>query len=365
MINNDTALYIHIPFCIKKCAYCDFLSFPRFDMQDSYKSALIAEIQNFKTDKPVSSVFIGGGTPSCINAEDIADILACIRQNFDLAQNCEISMEANPGTVDEKKLEIYAKSGINRLSMGVQSFDNALLKLLGRIHTAEEAADSFRLARQYFDNINLDLMFALPRQTPEQWAETLETAVSLAPEHISAYSLIIEEGTPFYDMYRPVDEVLDRQMYHFAVDFLSKHGYNQYEISNFARSGRECRHNLRYWRGGDYKGLGLGAASLSDNKRLKNTEVLDEYLNGVTVTENISLDKADIMGEFMFLGLRCTCGISAKEFKARFCEDIYDVYGDILNKHRQNGLLEINGDNIRLTKRGIDISNMVFVDFVT
>ncbi|MBQ6554355.1 MAG: coproporphyrinogen III oxidase, partial [Firmicutes bacterium] len=217
---------------------------------------------------------------------------------------------------------------------------------------------------KYFDNTNLDLMFALPDQSQSDWENTLKSAIGLAPTHISAYSLIIEEGTPFYDKYEPVDEKLDRSMYYAARDMLAENGYEQYEISNFAKSGFECKHNLVYWQGGDYKGFGLGAASLINNKRLKNTEDMREYLDGATVTETVTLDKTEQMQEFAMLGLRCTLGISAAKFKDVFGADIYTVFGDILHKHEKAGLLEINGDNIRLTEKGIDLSNMVFVDLV-
>ena len=361
---NTLSLYIHIPFCIKKCAYCDFLSAPVFEYAGAYFAALVQEILSFDTDREIYSIFIGGGTPSAVNEKYITRILDVISKKYALAPDCEITLESNPGTLTEEKLRAYKKAGINRISMGAQSFDDRLLKILGRIHGSRDIITGFELIKKYFDNTNLDLMFALPDQSQSDWENTLKSAIGLAPTHISAYSLIIEEGTPFYDKYEPVDEKLDRSMYYAARDMLAENGYEQYEISNFAKRGFECRHNLVYWQGGDYKGFGLGAASLINNKRLKNTEDMREYLDGTTVTETLSLDKNEQMQEFVMLGLRCTVGISAAKFKDIFNEDIYTVFGSILHKHGKAGLLEINGDNIRLTKKGIDLSNMVFVDFV-
>lgn len=358
------SFYVHIPFCIRKCAYCDFLSGTDTSPLPAYISSLIREISAFKTDKKVKSIFIGGGTPSAVDSAYIGEIMHCIKNNFNLSDNCEISIETNPGTVDEQKLSEYKRLGINRLSMGIQSFNDRLLKTLGRIHDSKTAVESFRLAKKYFENINADLMFALPGQTLDDWRETLEKAVTLAPTHISAYSLIIEEGTPFYDAYTPVDERLDREMYYFAKKYLAQNGYKQYEISNFAKPGLECRHNLVYWQGGDYKGFGLGAASLVNSCRQKNTEDMREYLSGTCVTESIPLDKAEQMQEFVMLGLRCTDGIDADIFKERFSADMFDIFGDIFEKHKKNGLLTVDKRTVKLTDKGVDLSNIVFIDLV-
>ncbi len=358
------SLYIHLPFCIKKCAYCDFLSFPRFELLRDYMSALKQEISAFETKSEIMSVFIGGGTPSAVSADNIYDIMQLIARKFRLADNCEITIEANPGTLNNDKLKIYKNSGINRLSMGIQSLDNKMLSALGRIHDSGTALKSYELARKYFDNINTDLMFALPGQSLEIWLDTLKNIIALNPEHISAYSLIIEEGTPFYEKYEPVDEILDREMYYLARDMLEENGYRQYEISNFAKPDHECRHNLVYWKGGDYKGFGIGAASLWGNERLKNTENIGKYLSGVTVAERTVLDQTEQMQEFVMLGLRCTKGIESEDFYTRFGENIFERFGEIFKKHENTGLLEISGGNIRLTKKGVDLSNMVFVDFV-
>ncbi len=358
------SFYIHIPFCKRKCAYCDFLSSPDTSTLPAYLDMLLKEISMFETNEKIKSIFIGGGTPSYIDSSHIAKILELIKGNFVISPDCEISIESNPGTLDEEKLSAYTAAGINRISIGVQSFDDRLLKILGRIHDSKTAEENIRLAKKYFNNINLDLMFALPSQSLQDWKNTLEKAVSLEPTHISAYSLIIEEGTSFYEKYSYIDEVLDREMYYFARDFLFKNGYFQYEISNFAKKGYSCRHNLVYWQGGDYKGFGLGAASLLCGKRLKNTEDMREYLNEKFVCETIVLDKNEQMNEFVMLGLRCTAGINADDFKARFNAGLFDIFGDIFNKHQKNGLLEIDQKTVKLTKKGIDLSNMVFIDLV-
>ena len=344
------SLYIHIPFCVRKCLYCDFLSGFSSEYIPIYMSALYKEISAFKTDKKIKSVFIGGGTPSSVESKYISALMDILAKHFVFADNCEISMEANPCTLTEQNLDEYKKAGINRLSIGVQSFDDRLLKILGRVHDSETAKK------------NINLMFALPEQSLKDWQKTLETAVYFEPEHISAYSLIIEEGTPFYDKYEPIDESLDREMYYIAKEFLAQNCYKQYEISNFAKQGFECRHNLVYWQGGDYKGFGLGAASLINSHRLKNTENIREYINGTAVTEDIFLDKEDKMKEFVILGLRCTDGISKAEFKNRFDADIYVVFGEAIKKH--SDLLIINGDNIRFNTKGIDLSNILFSDII-
>ena len=361
---NGISLYIHIPFCVRKCAYCDFLSAANFEVLPEYITALQNEIMAFETEAAVKTVFIGGGTPSAVAPEYIENIMNAAAKKFSFSENCEITIESNPGTLTDEKLSAYRALGIDRLSMGVQSMDDRLLKSLGRIHGKKDVLQSYVSARRYFDNINLDLMFALPSQTCGDWDNTLKEVIKLAPEHISAYSLIIEEGTPFYERYSSVDDETDRSMYYHARNILAKNGYTQYEISNFSKPEKECRHNLVYWQGGDYKGFGLGAASLIKNARLKNTEDMREYLSGTCVTECIELDTLEQMQEFVLLGLRCTKGIFAETFRQRFGKDIFDTFGNILKKHEKNGLLEINGGNIKLTERGMDISNTVFIDFV-
>lgn len=365
LMNKEIAFYIHIPFCKSKCKYCDFLSFSNMESRESYINSLVKEIENFETEAVVKSVFIGGGTPSIIESKYIGKIFKAF-EKFDFAYNCEITIEANPGTLTEENLKDYKYFGINRISMGLQAWQNHHLKKLGRIHTCEEFVNSYNLAvNSGFENINVDTMFDLPDQTFEEWKETLEKVTALKPQHISAYSLIVEEGTPFYDMELNIpDEIQDREMYHFAQDFLAEKGYHQYEISNFAKENCESIHNNTYWIRGDYKGFGLGASSLINNHRLKNTENMAEYISGVYVTEDEDLTKEDIYSEFMFLGLRRNEGISIKNFEKLYGESIYHIFGDALNKHISEGLLEQNNDYIRLTRKGLDLANTVFVDFV-
>ena len=374
-------LYVHIPFCVKKCAYCDFLSFPQGEeIQRRYVEKLMEEIRTVSAgfhDTPVSSVFVGGGTPSVLKARWMKELFDCLRASFHIEETAEISMEANPGTVDREKLRIYREAGINRLSFGLQSADNRELKALGRIHTWEEFLESFRLAREAgFSNLNVDLMSALPGQTVESWMDTLKKTADLDPEHISAYSLIIEEGTPFFEAYGNgrgdgilPDEDAEREMYHRTREFLKDRGYERYEISNYAKGGRECRHNKGYWQRIDYLGLGLGASSLLDHMRFSNTADMKEYIGNSAFPDKIrqnmeSLTEADEMAEFMFLGLRMTEGVSMEAFAEYFGKNMENVYGEVLKKHLEIGMLEQKGDRIYLSRKGIHVSNGVMADFL-
>lgn len=368
---SEISLYIHIPFCKSKCLYCDFLSYAHSEAKAAdYVSALINEISSFKTDSIVKTIFIGGGTPSAIDYKYIVQIMDTVFSSFKVDKDAEITIEANPGTVDIEKLSAYRGCGINRISLGVQAWQKKHLKAIGRIHSADEVISSVKAARSVgFENISCDLMFSLPRQTCEDFLESIEGVTALGVDHISAYSLIIEEGTPLYDMYEsgkipPVDEDEDRKMYHEGIKLLAKKGYMQYEISNFAKSGYECRHNLVYWYRGEYKGFGLGAASLIGEKRLKNTESLAQYLNGITVAETEELTAVDKQEEFMFLGLRCSKGISENAFYKAFGTDIDGVYGAQLKKLAADGLIIRENGRIYLTDRGFDIANMVYVEFM-
>lgn len=359
---NEISLYIHIPYCKEKCKYCDFLSFKNAENINDYKNALIKEINAFDCNKNVKSIFIGGGTPSYINPNIIAEIMDSLSK-FSINKNAEITIEANPGTITEEKLNIYKNAGINRISMGLQAWQNTLLKTLGRIHTKEEFLENYHIVKKYFDNINLDLMFSLPDQSFDMWAETLENSISLQPNHISAYSLIVEEDTPFYNMKLNLpDEKTDRKMYHYTIDFLKSNGYNQYEISNFAKIGKESIHNSVYWQRGNYKGFGLGSASMIDNIRYKNTENLNDYILGISITETDKLTKNDIMEEFMFLGLRMTKGISISNFKRQFGKNIFDVYGNVFKKYANYFIIQ--DDKIALNTFGIDISNVIMSEFL-
>ena len=381
------SLYLHIPFCVKKCRYCDFLSGPQDEeTRERYTRALINEIKLqtvCPAGTPVDTVFFGGGTPSVLSGSQIERIMEALYSFFSIQEDAEISMETNPGTADEEKLGILKRSGINRLSLGVQSMHDRELALLGRIHTADQARMTFEKARKAgFDNINIDLMSALPGQSFESWADTLEQAVRWAPDHISAYSLIIEEGTPFASMYEngslPAlpDEDMDREMYHYTGAFLAEHGYQRYEISNYAIPGRECRHNSGYWTGHPYLGLGIGAASYVNGTRFSNCTDLRKYSDlladekdrtGITAlirTDIHPLSAEEQMEEFMFLGLRMTEGVREAVFSERFGKRIEQVYGQVLEKHISQEVLEKTPGGYRLTERGVDVSNYVLADYL-
>ncbi len=380
-------LYIHIPFCIKKCKYCDFLSAPADETtQERYFNALISQIKAFgereqkrtEGSRTVTSVFIGGGTPSVWEADRIAAIMNTIKTSFKLEPDAEISIEANPGTLSPEKLAGYLACGINRLSLGLQSSDGVLLKALGRIHTYEDFEKNYQAARDAgFKNINVDIMSGLPGQSLATFEKTLDAVISLAPEHISCYSLIVEEGTPFYEMNLDLpDEDTEREMYHLTKRKLEEAGYHRYEISNYAKEGYECRHNLGYWSDAEYIGIGLGAASLDDNVRYSIIQDLTEYLEIMEsedtperklyklITGAATRTEKDCMEEFCFLGLRKTAGISRREFKARFGRSIDIVYEDAVRKYLMLELLESDGDALRLSEKGIDVSNTVMAEFL-
>jgi oxygen-independent coproporphyrinogen-3 oxidase len=371
MHSDELSLYIHIPFCKSKCFYCDFLSFANKDKNtDLYFKALHREIGTFKTEKRIKSIFIGGGTPSSVPSRYITELMKMIQNRFDISETAEITIEANPGTVSEQKLLNYRNAGINRISFGAQAWQNDLLKSIGRIHNQEDIANSVAMAKTVgFDNINCDLMFSLPNQSCEDFLDSIKNVAAMGVQHISAYSLIIEENTPFYAMYdrgelkQPNDEE-DRKMYHRGIELLKWLGYRQYEISNFALEGKECKHNLVYWYRGEYKGFGLGAASLLNEVRLKNTESFDDYIAGAYLLEKESLSVKDMQEEFMFLGLRCNKGIAESDFAANFGVSIDKVYGKQLSEFVSEGLIKRENGNVFLTERGFDISNMVFAEFI-
>ena len=380
---KELELYLHIPFCVKKCNYCDFLSAPAGEeTRAAYVDALLEEIRGFDEpeDYEVVTVFFGGGTPSILPGQAIFRIMEALREKFSFRKGAEITLEANPGTVDKEKLSFYKKAGINRLSFGLQSADAEELKKLGRIHTWEKFLESFQLAREAgFSNINVDLMSALPGQTKESWEKTLRQVLALQPEHISAYSLIIEEGTPFYQLYEKDVERRDageepelipseeeeRAMYEATGRILKEQGYLHYEISNYAKPGCECRHNLGYWQRRDYLGFGLGASTLLNPVRYKNTEDLEAYLGGdFSKKEFFVLTKDNQIEETMFLGLRVLEGVSKEQFREQFSCELNVVYRKELEKLEQEGLLEEEGDFVRLTSRGIDLSNPVLAEFL-
>ena len=367
-------LYVHIPFCVRKCQYCDFLSGPSDEeTKDRYIEALLKEIRaaEHTEDYEIVSVFIGGGTPSALKAEAIASIMRTLQEQFFFCEDAEVTIEANPGTVDLEKLTIYRNVGINRLSLGLQSTDAEELKLLGRIHSYEEFLKSYEWAREAgFSNINIDLMFAIPGQTGEAWRQHLYQVAELNPEHISAYSLIIEEGTPFAEQNLDLpDEDTEYQMYEDTAEILERYGYRQYEISNYAKQGYMCRHNAGYWQRREYLGFGLGASSLYGGMRFSNTHQMQEYLkesrNPDQIRKDVTvLSRNEQIEEFMFLGLRMTEGISEKKFEENFDVRLMDVYGDILQKYEETGFMEHIETKWRLTRKGIHVSNHILADFL-
>ena len=368
-------LYVHIPFCVKKCEYCDFLSFSAGSAaKKMYTDALQLELKSAAAEcegETVSSVFLGGGTPSVLEKGQIGAIMECIQENYQLSEDCEISMEANPGSLNPQKLREYHQCGINRLSLGCQSTIEEELKNLGRIHSFEEFVENYEMARSIgFSNINVDLMSAIPRQDVKSWEKNLRTIAVMEPEHISEYSLIVEEGTPFYErkLQLPSEEE-ERQMYEMTAEILGEYGFHQYEISNYAKVGKECRHNIGYWQREDYLGVGLGAASLRRNCRFSNTRVMETYLQDAAHPEKIrenleELSMRDQMEEFMFLGLRMTEGISREKFLKEFQISLEEVYEKQVRKLKRLGLLEEQGKFLRLTRKGISLSNQVFVEFL-
>lgn len=384
-LENTLMLYIHIPFCLRKCRYCDFLSFSSCTEKamDSYTQALVREIAYYgsRTNMPVSSVFLGGGTPSLLPAGDLETIMEAIKEHFDLQADAECTIEANPGTITFDKAQIMKRIGINRVSIGVQTFNDRLLKTLGRIHTEKQAEESLGLFQNAgFDNLSVDLMTGLPGQTVQDVTDSICKAVSLGVTHLSCYSLIVEEGTEFYRLFQkgqlPLpDEDTERTMYHEAVKTLRSLGFERYEISNFSKPGFQSRHNSGYWMRRPYLGLGLGASSLYDETRWHNTQNLAEY-NKLAQADSVEISLKGIrrdvekmtikdqMEEFMFLGLRMDRGITYSDFRRLFKKDLYQVYGNAIEKHCQDGLLCKEEDRLHLTDRGVDLSNQVFVDFL-
>lgn len=411
MSNNNLELYIHTPFCVKKCAYCDFLSFPAdTNTQTQYVHALLNEIRFYGErmgDYQVSTIYIGGGTPSWLEPELLVAIMDQVYKSFRVREDAEVSIECNPGTVTTAKLEAYRRAGINRLSIGLQSANNEELKMLGRIHTYEQFLKTYELARNAgYTNINVDLMSGLPHQSAESFADTLQKVIRLKPEHISAYSLIIEKGTPFYEKYKfdmvrqeagmqtellPTEDDVYK-MLKLTQLVLAKAGYDRYEISNYAKPGYECRHNIGYWTRENYLGLGLGAASLVDNVRYSNTRELDEYTaicHDLTIlppevfapedgmaapernwfgsnlhTEATVVSRKGQMEEFMFLGLRMTDGIARDEFEHNFGMPIEAAYVQVLPELQAQGLIEKREGRIYLTDRGMDVANYVMAQFL-
>lgn len=386
-MKKDLELYIHIPFCLRKCNYCDFLSFAASEeAHESYVRQLRNEIayrSHEAMDRPVKSIYIGGGTPSVIREKLIADILRTLKVYFRVEADAEITIECNPSSVMRHKFAVYKEAGINRLSIGLQSTNNAELKMLGRTHSFEEFLGAYQSARmEHFDNISIDLINGIPMQSLKSWRTTLLEACMMKPEHISVYDLIVEEGTPFYEMQKRAllrlpDEKEQEIFDNLKTEFFAKYGFQRYEISNYSKPGKECRHNIGYWTQVEYLGLGLGASSYFEETRWKNIRDMNTYLNidfiygtkradEVLKSEIHKLSRESMMEEFMFLGLRLIQGISKSKFKERFGVSIEKIYGEVLDKNIRLGFMESDeeGDHLRLTDRGINVSNVILSEFL-
>ena len=360
---NKFSLYIHVPFCKEKCYYCDFSSFAhKEDRIQDYFLALETQIEKesvYYKNRVIDTIFIGGGTPSFVNGKYIFRILECVKNNFCLDDNAEITIEANPKTVDRDKLSFYKESGINRISLGVQAVQDRILRMLGRIHTFEDAKESIALIKRAgFRNFNVDTMFALEGQSIGDWEETLAQVVSMYPTHISTYALIVEEGTPFYKKYHgenPVDEDTDRTMYHFAQEYLTENGYTQYEISNFAKEGYSCRHNLYCWEYEEYIGFGTAAHSFVNGNRFSVITDIDEYINKIKNGQCIysqfyKEQKQEQIENAIMLALRKTDGININEFNKRFQIDFCKKYKMQNEKFLDENLLSMKDGRMFLTK---------------
>lgn len=383
MEKKELEIYIHIPFCVSKCRYCDFLSAAATEKTKmEYMEALYKEIHEksfLYKHYQVVSVFIGGGTPTSLEASMIEKLLKLLKADFCFGEETEVTLEMNPGTVRKEDMEIYRDAGINRLSIGLQSSKDEELIRLGRIHTFQDFVNTYNTARKAgFTNINVDIMSAIPGQNVESYLDTLKAVTGLrpAPEHISAYSLIIEEGTPFYDSFERgeldlPDEDEEREMYRLTGQYLKECGYERYEISNYAKRNKECKHNMGYWKRVNYVGFGIGAASLIENRRFINDRDLNKYIGNpvVQIIEEQKLSKREQMEEMMFLGLRMCEGVSYKAFEDAFGVSMEKIYDTVIRKHLDNGLLEVfqkeAGERfLRLTDRGMDVCNYVMADFL-
>ena len=384
--NRELELYFHIPFCVRKCLYCDFLSAPADEeVRRQYMDALMREVRGRAEEYQgylVTSAFIGGGTPSVVDAVQVEELVSTVQRCYKVTSDAELTIEVNPGTVDFEKLKIYRSAGINRLSIGLQSADDKELSAIGRIHSLQQFLDTYQEAREAgFTNINVDVMSALPGQSVESYQKTLQKILTLnpPPEHISAYSLILEEGTALLrqveqGVVKLPDEETDREMYRDTKRILEQAGYRRYEISNYAREGFACRHNIGYWTRRNYLGFGIGAASLINNMRFQNGRDLQDYLlNPLNNRMGIqSLNRQEQMEEFMFLGLRLTEGVSALRFQKQFGQSLHEVYGSVIEKNENKGLLrryirtvsDTQEEMLTLTDFGLDVSNYVMAQFL-
>lgn len=382
-MKKELGLYVHIPFCMSKCSYCDFCSFDnKIDKKQEYLEMLKKEIRLYSDickDYILKTIFIGGGTPTILEAHELEGLIEEIKENFEIKKDAEITIEANPGTLDINKLKALKKSGVNRLSIGLQSANDRTLKLIGRIHTFEEFKKNVQDAKKVgFTNINADIMFSLPNESLEDVKRTIDEVLKLDITHISTYSLIIEEGTRMYNMmqdddkYVFPDEDTDREIYYYICDRLKEEGYHQYEISNFAKPGFESKHNIIYWKAEEYLGLGLAAHSYFNDYRFSNVIDINRYISKLRDENKVTYlngkkekqTKEDKISEFMFLGLRMLDGINTDEFKEKFGMTIDEVYGPILSEMVEDKMLEREDNIIRLTRQGIDVSNVLFAEFM-
>lgn len=372
---KEISLYIHIPFCKQRCFYCDFPTFAGKErFREEYIEALVKEIEEKCSNYLIKTIFIGGGTPSYLEERELKKLLITVSK-LNLSENLEYSIECNPGTINEEKLKIMKNYGVNRISFGLQSCDDELLKKIGRIHTFEEFLDNYHLARKIgFNNINIDLMYGLPNLSIENWKNTLEKICDLKPEHISAYSLIIEEGTAFYSLYEKdklklPNEEEERIMDKLTKEILNFNDYHQYEISNFALEGKECEHNKVYWSLDEYIGVGSSSSSYINGYRIVNITSINDYIKKINNNESVIAEKyknsiEDEMEEFIFMGLRMVSGISLLKFKRRFGVDIYSIYNKVIEKNIKDGLLVVEENKMFLTAKGMELSNSVMSDFI-
>ena len=375
MKQKEMGIYIHIPFCARKCFYCDFISYENCEpIITQYIEALKEEIKSTASkvsqDYLVTTIYIGGGTPSYIDSKYIVSIVNMIKENYIVKENAEITIEVNPGTVTSKKLENYKNVGINRLSIGLQTTNNKLLKQLGRIHTYEEFLDTFEMSRKIgFKNINVDLILAIPNQTNGILEESINKVIKLNPEHISVYSLILEEGTKLKELVEEgklklLDENLERDMYWKVKNILEQRGYRHYEISNFAKDGYESKHNTNCWDQKEYLGFGVSAHSYFNKVRYSNPDNFEEYINKRVSNINEVQTDIDEQKEFMLLGLRKIEGIKISEFKNKFVKNPVYIFREELNKLVKENLIEVDNDKIKLTNKGLDFANLVWEEFI-
>ncbi len=372
MTTDPIGLYVHIPFCIRKCNYCDFCSYKLddFTKREEYIDALVKEISSYKEKNiSVDTVFFGGGTPSLLSDDELRKIMNSIKEAFDISPEAEFTVEANPKTLTRDKLSLYTELGVNRISLGLQSIHENEQKILGRIHNFDDFLNSYKLVRDAgIKNVNVDLMYGIPEQTQESFEETLRTVISLSPEHISLYGLILEEGTPFFDNRDKLslpDEDAECDMYYLAARLLKEAGYLHYEISNYAKEGCESRHNLKYWRVKEYIGVGVSAYSYFDGKRYGNVGDVSEYISDTGKRVDVTIcDLEAVKYDYVMLGLRLHEGISLSEYKSLFGIDFLEEHRKKIEAYICAGLIEIRGDRLSFTERGFYVSNTILTDLL-